>query len=219
MLVQPAALEAELHRPGLRILDTRAQDEYGKSHIPGAVVVDVKSWQRLGSRSGGFQDAKAWSEAVGRLGIALDSEIVVYGNRLPETARVWWTLKYLGLPSVSILEGGWDLWAKEHRPSETVTPAVQPTTFVPKFQLDRLEEIDSLKKSLGSDRIMVIDTRSTEEYTGKAVLGKRGGHIPGATLLEWKDLVGKDGRFKSAETLRALFKWKGIDPDRTTITC
>ena len=59
MLVQPEELHKDLTQPGLRILDTRPQPEYAKGHIPGAVRVDVKNWQHLGSKEGGFHDAKA----------------------------------------------------------------------------------------------------------------------------------------------------------------
>ena len=91
--------------------------------------------------------------------------------------------------------------------------------YEPKFQADRLEEIDSLKKSLRSGKVTVVDTRSTDEFTGKEVRGKRGGHIPGAKHLEWKELLADDGRFKSSDQLRALFGERGIQPYQTAVTC
>ena len=89
----------------------------------------------------------------------------------------------------------------------------------PKFQADRLEEIDSLKKSIRTGTATVVDTRSRDEFTGREVRGKRGGHIPGAKHLEWKDLLAEDGRFKPLEQLRALFRERGIDPGQTAVTC
>jgi thiosulfate/3-mercaptopyruvate sulfurtransferase len=120
---------------------------------------------------------------------------------------------------VAILDGGWPLWSKEKRPSETSSPVVEPATFEPKFQADRLEEIDALKKGVGLGAVTVVDTRSRDEFTGKEVRGKRGGHIPGATHLEWKELLAEDGRFKSVEELRALFRQRGIEPEQTAVTC
>lgn len=179
MLTEPNHLEKNLKQPGLRILDTRTQTYYTKGHLPEAIRVDVKSWQDLGKKSG-FRDAKAWGEKVGQLGIACDTPVVVYGSSLPNTARVWWLLKYLGISNVAILDGGWDAWNKENRPVDTGTPKIAAVKFEPKFQADRLEEIDSLKKSVQAGKVTVVDTRSTEEFTGKKVQGKRGGHIPGA---------------------------------------
>lgn len=220
MLVEPAALAAlakKLKAPELRILDARTPEEYAKGHIPGAVRVDVKAWTEQGKKDNGFRDAKAWAKLVGALGIARDSHIVVYGSNLTDTARVWWTLKYLGMEHVAILDGGWSAWTKEKLPTETTTPAPRTASFEPKFQADRLEEIDTLKKSLKSDKVKIVDTRSEGEFKGTVVKGKRGGHIPGATLLEWKDLLAEDGRFKTPEQLRELFKKRGILPDSTAV--
>jgi thiosulfate/3-mercaptopyruvate sulfurtransferase len=218
MLVQPEELQRNLNQPGLRILDTRAEPDYLKAHIPGAVRVNVEDWQQLGAKEGGLHDAKAWGKKACQLGIQLDSQVVVYGSKLPDTARIWWTLKYLGLPSVAILNGGWETWLKEQRPTDTSSPKIEPVRFEPKFQADRLEEIGSLKKCLGSDKVSVVDTRSKEEFTGEEVRGARGGHIPGARHLEWKELVTKEGRFKSPEQLRALFRQRGIQPEQTAVT-
>jgi thiosulfate/3-mercaptopyruvate sulfurtransferase len=219
MLIQPQGLQKILKQPGLRILDTRPQADYAKDHVPGAVWVNVKSWQQLGAKEGGFHDAKAWGKEIGQLGIGLESPVIVYGSSLPDTARIWWTLKYLGVQNVTILDGGWALWVKEKRPTDGFSPKIEAVKFEPKFQADRLEEIDSLKKSLNSGSVTLVDTRSKDEFTGKDVRGKRGGHIPGAKLLEWKELVAEDGRFKSAEQMRELFKERGIQPDQTAVTC
>jgi thiosulfate/3-mercaptopyruvate sulfurtransferase len=219
MLIEPGELQKELKRPGLRILDARSQTDHAKGHIPGAVRVDVKRWQQLGSKEGGFHDAKSWAKEVGQLGISPDSQVVVYGSSLPDTARIWWSLKYLGLRNVSILDGGWELWVKENRPWVTASPGIEAVNFKPTFQADRLQEMDSLKKSLGSGKVTVVDARSRDEFTGQDVRGKRGGHIPGARHLEWKELVAADGRFKSPQQLRALFSQRGIQPDRTSVTC
>jgi len=219
MLTQPAELRKKLSEPGVRVLDTRPQAEYAKGHVPGAVPVDVKGWQELGKKEGGFRDAKAWGEQVGRLGIGRDTHVVVYGSSLPDTARVWWTLKYLGLRDVAVLDGGWELWVKEKQPTATDSPKVGEVKFEPKFQADRLEEIDSLKESVRSGKVTVVDARSPDEFTGMEVRGKRGGHIPGAKNLEWKELLADDGRFKSPEELRELFRRRGIDPSQTAVTC
>jgi thiosulfate/3-mercaptopyruvate sulfurtransferase len=219
MLTEPADLEKKLKDPALRLFDTRPQADYARAHLPGAVWVDVKSWQELAKQEGGIRDAKAWGEKVGRLGIGLDTPVVVYGSSLPDTGRVWWTLKYLGLSKVTILNGGWSLWTKQQRPTDAGIPTIAAVKFEPKFQADRLEEIDALKKPAQPGKVTVVDTRSrsTDEFTGKEVRGKRGGHIPGARHLEWKELLADDGRFKAPDQLRELFKQRGIQPDQTAV--
>jgi thiosulfate/3-mercaptopyruvate sulfurtransferase len=217
MLIEPGDLNKKLAEKNLRILDTRAQAEYAKAHVPGAVRVDVKSWQALGKKEGGFRDAKSWGELVGQLGITNDSRVVVYGSNLTDTARIWWTLKYLGVENVAIVNGGWSAWTREKLPEEAPIPTIKPTTFEPKFQADRLEEIATLKKVQKSDKVKIVDTRSEGEFTGKQVKGKKGGHIPGAVHLEWKELLAEDGRFKTPDQLRKLFRERGIVPDDTAV--
>jgi thiosulfate/3-mercaptopyruvate sulfurtransferase len=181
--------------------------------------VDVKRWQELARREGGLHDAEAWGKEVGGLGVGPGSHVVVYGSSPPDTARVWWTLKYLGLQEVVVLDGGWALWVREARPTDAAVPTVETVAFRPKFQADRLVEIGPLKELLRSGKVAVVDARSTDEFTGKDVRGKRGGHIPGATLLEWKDLLAEGGRFRSPEQLRELFRRRGLRPDQTAVTC
>jgi thiosulfate/3-mercaptopyruvate sulfurtransferase len=219
MLIEPEQLQKALDQPRLRLLDTRPRADYDQGHIPGAVPVEVKRWQQLGQREGGLHDAAAWAKEVGRLGIGRATHVVVYGASLPDSGRVWWTLTYLGCANVSLLDGGWNVWVKEKRPTETTATAVQATHFEPRFQADRLEEIGPLKKALHAGAVTVVDTRSQAEYTGQEMRGKRGGHIQGARHLEWKELLRPDGRFKSPEELRALFRERGIEPEQTAVTC
>jgi len=120
---------------------------------------------------------------------------------------------------VAILDGGWQLWMSEKRPTDSTSPSIKDVAFAPKFQADRLEEMESLKKSLRSADVALLDARSEAEFTGKEIRGKRGGHIPGAKLLEWKEMLAKDGRFKSPEQLGELFRRHGIQPQQTAVTC
>ncbi len=179
--------------------------------------MDVASWKELGRSEGGFQDPKAWGEKVGQLGVGANSYVVLYGSKLSDTARIWWLLKYLGAENVLILDGGWDFWTQERRPTETAVPTITATRFVPRFDSDRLAEIDSLKETFRSGKVKVVDTRSNDEFTGKEVRGKRGGHIPGATHLEWTELVAEDGRFKTVPQLQELFRQRGILPSETAV--
>jgi thiosulfate/3-mercaptopyruvate sulfurtransferase len=209
ILVEPAQLQKQLDDLNLRILDARSTEEYSKGHIPGAVRVDVGDWKTLATADGGLHDAKGWAEKIGSLGITSKSHVVVYGGPLPDSTRIWWLLKYVGVENASLLDGGWESWLNSGRPAETSTPKFAATEFKPKFQADRLEEIATLKKSLESDKLKVVDTRSDTEFAG--------GRIPGSTHLEWKELVAEDGRLKTKTQLLELFRKRGIMPDETAV--
>jgi len=213
VLVEPDQLEKKLNDKNLRVFDVRSQDEYAKGHIPGAVRVDVGDWKSLAVADNGLHDVKGWSEKVGSLGITNGSHVVVYGGRPSNSARIWWLLKYVGVKNASILDGGWEWWTKKDRPVESSTPHINATKFKPEFQADRLAEIDSVKKSvkksLKSQKVKVVDTRSDGEFAD--------GRIPDAVHLEWKHLLAEDGRFKTKAELKELFRKHGIQPTETAV--
>lgn len=209
MLVEPAQLQKKLSEAGVRILDVRSSEDYNKGHIPGALRVDVGDWKASAFADSGLHDAKGWAAKLGALGITPNTNVVVYGGSISDAARIWWLLKYVGVEHASLLNGGWESWAKLDLPSETATPQVDKTQFKTAFQTERVADIDSLKKSLKSDQLKVVDTRSDSEFTS--------GRIPGSTHLEWKELVAEDGRFKTRKQLRQLFGDKGIMPDEAAV--
>jgi thiosulfate/3-mercaptopyruvate sulfurtransferase len=209
ILVEPDELEKHLNDKNLRVLDMRSQNEYAKGHIPGALRVDVGDWKKLATSDLGLHDAKGWTEKVSPLGLRKGMHVVIYGSRLSDTARIWWLLKYVGVKNASILNGGWEWWIKKDRPIETSTPRIAATEFKPDFQADRLEKIGSLKKSLKSLTVKVVDTRSIGEFSG--------GRIPGSAHLEWKELIAEDGRFKTKTQLQQLFRQRGIVPSKTAV--
>jgi thiosulfate/3-mercaptopyruvate sulfurtransferase len=181
------------------------------------VRVDLDTWRKLATSEGGLHDADAWAEQIGQLGVDRDSHVVVCGEALPDTARVWWLLKYAGISEVAILNGGWPSWNKDGRRQEKSVPEVTKTDFKPDFQADRLEEIDALKVSIKRPNVKLVDTRSDGEYTGETVRGKRGGRISGAVHLDWSRLVTSDGRFKTTSELRNLFRESNILPTDTAV--
>ncbi len=217
ILITADRLAHGLNQPGLRILDTRTHAEYSDAHIPGALRVDVNDWKALATTDRGLHDANAWSAKVGHLGVTRDSPVVVYGDRLSDTARIWWLLKYVGVQHVAILNGGWQCWVQENQPVQETITENAATSFEPEFQLDRLAEIAGLKQTFRAGTVQVVDARSADEFTGEEVRGERGGHIPGAAHLEWKELLAADGRFKTRDELRALFRERGILPDETAV--
>ena len=47
---------------------------------------------------------------------------------------------------------------------------------------------------------------------------RRGGHIPGAVNVEWKENLRPDLTFKPIAELRRLYAERGITPDKTVVT-
>ncbi len=78
---------------------------------------------------------------------------------------------------------------------------------------------DQVVSAIGQPEVCLLDVRTDEEWTGQNKRGtKRGGRIPGAVHLEWKNYVNQDGTFKPADELRRMFAEQGVTPDRQGIT-
>ena len=218
LLVEPAELKTRLDEDNLRIVDVRPAADYKAGHIPGAVHVDVADWKRLSLSKDGLHNKDAWAERIGTLGITAKTNVVVYGGHPTSATRIWWTLKYVGVDRVGVLNGGWNMWKAFAGKSSSAIPNVTKTDFVPKFQTKRLAEIGDLKSSYKSDDVVLVDARSAVEFNGTGGPGTRKGHIPGAKRIEWSDLLDPGGVFKSKKRLQADLFAQGLRRGKTIVT-
>lgn len=198
------------------VLDVRGRSSYLEGHIPGAVWLDQVTWTR--SFKDG-QDPDGWGKRIGALGIDGRKPIVLYGiGRSQDPARMWWILRYWGVPDVRLLNGGFQAWTKAGGAIEKEPNQSSSVEFKAVSQQKRLSTKKAILDLLKEKPPQILDARSRNEYCGLSEMAKRNGAIPGAIHLEWSATLDKDGRFKSAKELNELFKSAGIDPKKPAIT-
>jgi thiosulfate/3-mercaptopyruvate sulfurtransferase len=79
---------------------------------------------------------------------------------------------------------------------------------------------DDLLHNLEGGKRTVVDARSPDRFRGEnETLDPVGGHIPGAKNRFFKENLGSDGRFKSAEQLRADFSQLIDEPRHAVMQC
>ncbi len=201
-----------------RLLDVRPRAEYDAGHIEGATWVDVKQARAIASRPGGLTDRDAWFDWLAPLGIHNRSVVrIISDDRQLEAARIWWLLRYLGVQNVGLVNGNFSLWKAQRRPVTQIVEEIKPITFPVDFQTDRLATREDVFSALKEKDARIVDARTAEEWTGKELRAKRGGHIPDACRLEWVNLVDNDGRFLSLDKLKARIKAAGIKPGEPVI--
>jgi thiosulfate/3-mercaptopyruvate sulfurtransferase len=209
--------------PTLRLVDVSSKLEvYEAGHLPSAVYV---GWRMdLTNPEDPVKDqmpTRAQAEALwSRLGIGEGDTVVLYDDRDSLfAARAFWILKTYGHKDVRILDGGRKKWAaegrlitreKHRRPASQYTADEADTTV-------RATE-DHILARLGNRRTLMLDTRSKEEYVGTDLHAARGGHIPGAVLVEWTEAVNPDGTFKGIADLQALYEAAGVSEGREVVT-
>jgi len=221
LLVDGAWLEAHLNDANLRIVDMVSErKEYRRGHIPGAVYLSVEDI-RVKVREGGYRlpTAAETARLSGDLGIGPDTHVVVYDDSDSlDAARLFFTLDVFGHRAVSLLDGGIRAWRQGKRPETTVVPSVARTDYRPVLAPERVASAEWVRERLNDPTVALLDSRSAAEYSGKDVRAKRGGHIPGAVNVEWKQNLRSDGTFKSADELRAMYAAQAITPDKTVVT-
>jgi thiosulfate/3-mercaptopyruvate sulfurtransferase len=126
-------------------------------------------------------------------------------------------LKYAGVPDVRILNGGWKAYtaAKLRLEMAEMVSKADPHDWKP--DAARLADKKHVQEQLKGS--VCVDARTRDEFTGEKALAKKGGHIPGATHLEWVELLDpKTGTFLPPAELIELVKDRKIDLDKPQIT-
>jgi thiosulfate/3-mercaptopyruvate sulfurtransferase len=162
--------------------------------------------------------AAEFGEAMERIGIDRGDRIVVYDNSPTRNAtRGWFMLRHFGARNVAVLDGGFQKWVAEGRPTERGEPKPRHATFEPD---QRGGESVTKQQILAGPGCALVDARGKARFEAtepEPRPGVAGGHIPGARNLPFGALYGEDGRLKPREELLRLFAEAGIDPAKPFI--
>jgi thiosulfate/3-mercaptopyruvate sulfurtransferase len=197
------------------------REEYLQAHVPGARYLDI---DELSDRSNPaphmLPSAADFGAAMERLGVGRGDRIVVYDNSPVRTAaRGWFMLRHFGARQVAILDGGFQQWLAEGRPTQSGDPPHRSA----QFDADERDEIVTKGELLAGAQPPLLDARGKGRFDGTQADPRPGvaaGHIPGARNLPFTALYDKDGRFRSRDEFRRLFAEAGIDPARPfTASC
>lgn len=215
LLVEPKSL-AEAPTSFV-VLDTRAKEKFDAGHAPHARWVDHDGWQK---HFGDGSDAAGWSERLGALGIDGSTPVVVYDDDYRRSGRIWWLLRYWGVPDVRLLNGGWHAWQAEGFASAARAEEATRVEFTARPQRRLLATMDDVLSCLANGTMQIVDARGEKEYRGEEKMkNKHGGAIPGAKHLDWNELIDESTKkFKPAAALRERFEQKTIALDYPTAT-
>jgi thiosulfate/3-mercaptopyruvate sulfurtransferase len=220
-IVSPKAA-FELIQQGALVLDARGAD-LKKSQGPLANAVPV-TWQDLSepdlpTKGRLIGDANELTKKLQALGVSKGRPIVVVAdpvNGWGEDGRVAWSLRAVGHTQVVIADGG--LPAIQKIGALAIAPAKVPGDFVvasaSKYEIKKEEIKDHLPKK----NFAILDVREPREYAGQTPYGEsRGGHIPGAQGLWYKDLIDKDGKLLPRAQIEKVLAAKGITKDKDVV--
>ncbi len=206
--------------PRLLVLDTRPAEAYAMGHIPGATSADVWAISFHDSRP---EPLKAFLYTLQHYleirGITLDRPVCWYSDFTDmKAARGFWILEYFGHEDVHVLDGGYKAWVEAGLPATRDAELPAAAALTPHPRRERLATVDDVAARLGRPEVVLVDTRSDDEFLGRWVRAARPGTIPGSVHLEWTRSLDEAGRFLPPVQLRALFERYGITSDREVIS-
>ena len=224
-LVSTEWLAEHLGEPGLVVVDAswhmpatgrNGRMEYGNAHIPGARFLDI---EEISDRSDPvphmLPEAESFARAMEAIGVGSSDRIVLYDNSpLRTAARGWFMLRHFGARDVAILDGGFQKWTGEGRPTESGEPAPRQASFDPG---KRPDDVVTKHEILSGLQLPIVDARGTPRFEGSEADPRPGvasGHIPGARNLPFAALYNEDGTFRSRKELQRLFDEAGADPSQ-----
>jgi len=221
VILEPKALEANLARDDIFVVDLCKSEIYAQFHVPGAVHLDYASIIAAdGQAMGLLPDTDKLSQVFSELGLRPDHHVVAYDDEGGGKAcRLLWTLDAIGHENFSLLNGGLHAWAGEQFQVDAQLVEVQSSEYPVSLDGHACAETDYILERLEAADTSILDCRTIEEFQGTQVRAANGGHIPGAVNLDWVLAMDQQQnlRLKPADELTQMYADIGITPDKEII--
>ena len=139
------------------------------------------------------QAPEDFAAAMRRFGVGDDTKVVLYSTTSPQWAsRVWWLLREFGHDNAALLNGGWQKWSRENRPTETGAGHPRAAgTFTAKPPRNLMADKNQVKAAIGDGAICTLNALSADQHkaTGGNTYGRPGriagsANLPAAQLLD-----------------------------------
>lgn len=197
-LLSPADLRALLAAPAaaqgavLRVIDIRPPKAFAEGHIPGAVSAPYGTWRGPATSPGEVPALPQLTALVQKLGLTPTSRAVVVSSGADATdfgasARVYWTLKVLGLKELSVLNGGLEAWAAAQLPLGKDAAPVAASDFTPTLDRSLIATRDELLAQVHGRSGRLLDARPAAFFNGdtRHPASLIPGTLKGATNVEY----------------------------------
>ncbi|HEX2532051.1 MAG TPA: rhodanese-like domain-containing protein [Burkholderiaceae bacterium] len=225
-LLSPAELQSQLNDANLRVIDIRDAKSYAGKHIQGAVSAPYGSWRGPASNPGELPPLPKLTALVQSLGLTPATHAVVVSSGADATdfgatARVYWTLKVLGLKQLSILNGGIKAWTQSGLPLDAASVKVVASTYVPQLDHSLIETREELVTQISSEKINLVDARPADFFQGatRHPAAKLPGTLPGAVNLEYsKWFVPGSGIFVPTEVAKKIAAQASLNSQQETVS-
>jgi thiosulfate/3-mercaptopyruvate sulfurtransferase len=196
---------------------------FEEAHIPGADFLDLQGeFSDTTTRLRFMMPATAQLEAAfGRHGLGGDDRVVLYSiGTMMWATRFWWMLRSLGFDRAAVLDGGFDKWKAEGRPTESgpargYSPAAFKAVPRPGFFVDKRAVLTATKER----STVIVNALGPQFHKGlEPSRYGRPGRVPGSVNVPAANLVNAAQKdFTTLSDAEAKFAAEGVSKDKRVI--
>jgi thiosulfate/3-mercaptopyruvate sulfurtransferase len=196
---------------------------FEEAHIPGADFLDLQGeFSDATTRLRFMMPATAQLEAAfGRHGLGGDNRVVLYSiGTMMWATRFWWMLRSLGFDRAAVLDGGFDKWKAEGRPTESgpargYPPAAFKASPRPGFFVDKRAVLAATRER----STVIVNALGPQFHKGlEPSRYGRPGRVPGSVNVPAANLVNAAQKdFTTLSDAAAKFAAEGVSRDKRVI--
>lgn len=192
--------------------------DYDQAHIPGSGFLDLQGELSDISAPTNFM-MPAPADLAARFaarGIGEGTRVVLYARKsLQWATRVWWMLRAIGFDNAAVLDGGFDQWAAEGRPTATTETRYPPARLAARPRPGLFVGKAEMQAAIGDAGACSINALAPDLHSGENPRYGRAGRIPGSVNVPATALV-EPGTLKlrPAAQVAASFAAVGAEPGK-----
>jgi thiosulfate/3-mercaptopyruvate sulfurtransferase len=198
-------LEEHLHDPALRVFDCTTyliyetgtgrpyrvesgRKDYEAAHIPDSAFLDLQG--ELSDPASPFNftmpPAEDLAARLSAKGIGSGHRVVLYARKNMQWAtRIWWMLRAIGFDDAAVLDGGFDKWQAEGRPTQPGTAAYPPARLVARPRAGLFVGKEEVKAAIGAPGTCTINALAPDLHSGETPRYGRPAGFPAASTCRW----------------------------------
>lgn len=203
------------------VVDLCRSENYRAGHVPGALHLEPAELVAGTPPAVGKLPEVARLQALAHhLGLTPATWVIAYDDEGGGWAgRLIWTLEVIGHRNWSYLDGGLPAWVAAELPLDSTIDARPSSPAYPiSLQARPRVLIDELIARHRATDVRIWDARSLAEHLGQRTGSRHAGRIPGATHLDWLELMDPARDYRLRTDLPALLARHGLGSGQEIVT-
>lgn len=222
-IVSSKWLHENMEMPNLIILD--ASTAFNGQTIPHARLFDLE--HAFVDPSSPFPNTvtqpQQFEIECQKLGVNKDSNIVVFDNKgIYTSPRVWWLFQIMGHTHIAVLDGGLPYWIQNGFETSTKhSKSLTKGNFQANYNKELVVTFNQVKENVDRQKFLIVDARSEGRFNGTAPEPRKhlkSGNIPHSVNIPYEEVL-NNGKYKSRDEIKKLFKNKIKDSDELVFSC